>query len=232
MNHDSGSKYNDAPGAWSEVFASTATIASQLLMHRALEKPMSNDSPLTAEQFAESRHELEDGGRWVELIAGQVTVLDPPSDVHGNVVLNLSKALGEYLHQSGRENGGYLCFETGLVVARRPDTIYFPAISYVMSDNRFGMTDATILEVPPRLVVDIASSPARALKLDERIVAYHNFGVEAVWGIDTLARVVHVAQRGEQVKTLEAHETLAGEPTLPGFRIGVESLFATPAWYA
>jgi Uma2 family endonuclease len=75
-----------------------------------------SDDLLTVEQFVAGRHELPDGGRWTELIAGRPILLSPPTVEHGNAVLNLGKALAEY---SGKEQAGYACFELGFVVARR-----------------------------------------------------------------------------------------------------------------
>ena len=63
---------------------------------------MPSEILLTAEQFVAVRHELADGGRWTELIAGRPVLLSPPTVEHGGAVLNLSKALAEY---SQRERG-------------------------------------------------------------------------------------------------------------------------------
>ena len=51
---------------------------------------------LTAELFAAQRFDLPDDGRWTELVAGRVVALGPPEPIHGTVVLNLTKALGQH----------------------------------------------------------------------------------------------------------------------------------------
>ena len=80
------------------------------------------DAPalLTAEDFADRKYELPDGGRWTELVEGQVTAYSPVDDVHGNVVRNLSGALATHAQQTQQ---GYAGFELGLIVSRDPDTV-------------------------------------------------------------------------------------------------------------
>src|SRR4026207_167967 len=120
-----------------------------------------NDLPqprMSAQQFAELRPDLPENGRWTELVAGQVVQLDPPDEFHGNVVLNLSKAMADYIQSKSPDSGGYLCFELGLLVHRDPDTIHFPAASFVTQGARFAAVDQIFVDVPPKLVVEIAST--------------------------------------------------------------------------
>src|SRR5690349_9953116 len=101
-----------------------------------------NDEPkLTAQQFAELRPDLPENGRWTELVAGRLVQLDPPDELHGNVVLNLSKAMADYIQSKQQDSEGYLCFELGLLVRRNPDTIHFPAASFVTQGGRFAAVD-------------------------------------------------------------------------------------------
>src|SRR5260221_12134109 len=90
---------------------------------------------MTAQQFVDSRDELPDGGRWTELVAGKPVTLSPPTVEHGTAVLNLGKALAEYVQ---REQGGYACFELGLVIARHPDTVCFPAACFFTAGPLFA----------------------------------------------------------------------------------------------
>ena len=119
-----------------------------------------SDDLLTAEQFVAGRHELPDGGRWTELRAGRPVLLSPPTVEHGNAVLNLGKALAEY---SQRGQGGYACFELGLVVARDPDTVQLPAACFFRSSPLLTKSSAASNPSPPRDVnasSDVATSCA------------------------------------------------------------------------
>ncbi len=46
-------------------------------------------SMITAEEFADTRYELPDGGRWSQLAGGVVVSLEPPDLSHGTAVMNL-----------------------------------------------------------------------------------------------------------------------------------------------
>jgi len=184
----------------------------------------------TAEEFAETRHLLPENGRWVELVEGRVVNLDPPDAVHGNVVLNLAKALAAHL-QLSNEDDGYLCFEQGMLVSRDPDTVRFPAVCYLKSPERFAQVDQMYTDRPVSLVVEIASTKIRRRNLVEKVRAYHNWGVELVWTADCVEKELHVMQRGQKTKSYRAHQSLFGGPVLSGFKIGVGALFADPEWW-
>lgn len=191
-----------------------------------------NDTPrLTAEQFASTKLDLPEGGRWSELVAGRVETLDPPDVGHGTFVLNLSKALAAHLHETDVETAGYACFELGLVVARNPDTVRCPPLSYFSAGDRFAEADKLVTETRPALVVEIASTNIRRRQLSRRVEEFLELGVEMLWVADPDPQVVHVIRPGRANKRLAAHQTLIGSPVLRGFSIRVEELFAVPRWW-
>ena len=79
---------------------------------------------LTAEEFAalvvDGDFDFEQ--QRSELVEGRIVAIEPPDLIHGAIVLNLTKAIAEYLQRTPEENG-YACFEIGLITARRPDTV-------------------------------------------------------------------------------------------------------------
>ena len=77
-------------------------------------------SRLTVEAFYQRRDEWPEGGRWCELVDGEVIELSPPDVMHSGVVLNLASKLGVYAQET---QNGYACFDIGFVVARCPDTV-------------------------------------------------------------------------------------------------------------
>src|SRR5258708_28523272 len=124
---------------------------------------------LTAEQFVAGRDELPDGGRWTELVAGKPVILSPPTVEHGTVVLNLGKALAEY---SQREQGGYACFELGLVVAHNPDTVYFPAACFFTAGPIFAESGKVLTETRPAVVIEVASTNDRRRGMEQRVTGW------------------------------------------------------------
>lgn len=193
---------------------------------------------LTAESFEDARYDLPEGGQWIELVRGRVEVLSPPEEEHRIAVLNLSKALAEYLNEH-RE--GYPCFELGLLVKRGPDTVRFPAISYFMGGPFFGETDKSITETRPALIVEVMSSNDRRRTLNDRVFDYTNWGVEVLWIVDPLERAVHTIRPGYANKRVREDETLTGslswrhkataQPILPDFRIAVADIFTPPDYW-
>lgn len=189
---------------------------------------MAGSHRMTAEEFAERRFELADGGRWSELVGGVVVPLDPPDVTHGNAVLNLTKAFGD---QARKDSAGYACYELGLIVKRRPDTVWFPAISWFDAGPRFGESDKTVTETMPSLVVEVASTNSRRHDIRERIVTWHERGVKLVWVVDPHGERVHSIQNGHSPQQLLQDEVLRGDPVIPGFEMPVRRIFAEPDWW-
>ena len=183
---------------------------------------------LTAEQFLDERFDLPDAGQWAELIEGVPICLQPPDLDHGNAVLNLSKALAPFLQQAER---GYACFDLGLLLARNPDTVRYPAVSYFAEGPRFAEADKPFTEAVPALGVDMASTSDRRSQMPGRVEQYLAWGVESVWVIDSRARSVDVARAGAEPIRRTGPETLHGGPVLTGFAIQVAALFAEPEWW-
>lgn len=183
---------------------------------------------LTAEKFAERRSDLPDGGQWVELVAGRVSILGQPDDAHGVIVLNLSKEIGKFLQAGG---AGYACFDLGLVVAREPDTVRWSAMAFFIEGERFAESDKLITDTRPALVVEIASSNARRRDMRERVLEYLRWGVNRVWVIDPVDRQMHIFGNDLATIHLGEHETLIGHPVMTGFNVKIQDLFAEPKWW-
>lgn len=186
---------------------------------------------LTAEQFLSIRSELPDAGQWSELIRGVAVSLQPPDLDHGTTILNLSKQLAAYVH-AGHDATGYPCFDLGLLVERRPDTVFFPAVSYFSTGPRFAEADKEITESVPDLVVELISTQDRRGNLHDKTSAYLQMGVRCIWHVDPTQRVVLVNGPQQSPCRLTEFETLRGGDILPQFQVTVKQLFAEPEWAA
>lgn len=189
---------------------------------------------MTAEEFVASRHELEEGGRWSELILGEPVNLVAPPPKHGTAVLNITKAIADYVQQT---MVGYACFELGLVVKRAPDSVYCPPISYFVAGSRWEEMDKEITETRPALVIEMASSRDRRQSIPPRVSQYLDWGVAVVWVVDTESQnvCVHTASGSAMFDSQESLESSAewinascDAPVLEGFRIAVEDVFREP----
>lgn len=190
-----------------------------------------NDQPkLTAEQFVEELPELPEGGRWHELDCGQVKMLQSPDVDHGTAVLNLSKALAGW---AGRTpNVGYACFDLAVLVKREPDSVLSPAISYFVDGERFGESDKLMSTMVPALVVELASTNDRRQAMRERVIAWHEAGVDEVWVVDPQEKTVRVLPAGEPTQLLAERHVVENRPVLPEFGVPVKTLFAEPKWWS
>lgn len=189
---------------------------------------MVDSALLTAEQFAETRFDLPDSGRWTELVRGRIATLAPPEPEHGTVVLNLSKELASYLQ---RDRVGYACFELGLILARSPDTVRYPPMSLFLGSTDFSETDKEITDKRPALVVEIASSPVRRRTIGDRVQEFLGWGIRQAWVIDPLEKTVDVLAIRKARQHLTSTESLEGGDLLPGFGMNVGDLFAEPSWW-
>lgn len=188
------------------------------------------DGPLiTAEQFVEARFDLPESGQWAELESGKVTLLQPPDLDHGNTVLNLSKVLAEFIQKSEL---GYACFDLGMLMESKPDTIRFPAACYYLTGPRFEETDKPYTPNIPDLIIELASTSDRRGHLSKRVEDYLAWGVSGVWAIDPQRQEVAVISRDDQSITLGISEVLEHQRLLPKFRCPIEKLFEEPGWWA
>jgi Uma2 family endonuclease len=185
---------------------------------------------LTLEEFLDSRFELPESGQWAELEAGRVELLQPPDLDHGNVILNLSKAVANWTSTHAASDI-YACFDLGLILRQDPDTVRFPAVSFFAGGERFAELDKLATTTVPRLVTELASSSERRGQMPDRVAAYLAWGVGAVWVIDPRARVVSVHVGDSEPQQLDKSQTLSGDGTLPEFAMPVADLFIEPQWW-
>lgn len=192
---------------------------------------------MTAEQFAEEKFELADGGRWAELIAGEPVILEPPTTEHGTAVMNLSRALAAHIDQT---RAGYACFELGLIVQRAPDTVLSPAISYFLTGDRWAEMDKIVTESCPSVVIEVASTPDRQRSITDRVAAYRTHGATLIWVVDPQQRRISIHSGDESVDVLNMHDSLVpgdawqtndGAAILAGFSLPLAKVFAEPDWW-
>ena len=186
---------------------------------------------MDAAEFAARRHELPDGGRWTELVAGEPVMLAPPEPLHGTFVSNLSQFLADATAKNaaaGRYGAG-AAFETGLRTAADPDTVRFPAAA-VFASGVFAQLDRVIADAVPAVAVEVPGTADRRRGVGRRIEEYHAAGVAAVWVADIADETIRVARPHEPPETFAGADRLTCDP-LPGFAPTVEELFALPEWW-
>ncbi|WP_397568312.1 Uma2 family endonuclease [Schlesneria sp. T3-172] len=177
----------------------------------------------------EFEQRLLDGDRWIELVDGRFTRLEPPDEAHGDVVRNLSKSLATVLKKSPDT---YACFELPLILKREQPTVRCPAISCFRFEegNRFAETDKLMTETLPVLTVEVASTNDRRESMAARVEAYLQWGVAGVWIIDPVTRHIHQFIGRSSRQMLKEPQVITGHPHLPGFAMPVADIFNPPKW--
>lgn len=189
---------------------------------------MPSESPstplLTVEEFEER---LAEGDRWIELIDGHLVRLNPPDEIHGDVVRNLSHPLAKVAKSLPDL---CVCFELPIVISHKQAIIRCPAISCFQTVNRFEETEKLLTNTRPALVIEVASTSDRREGMSDRVSGYLDAGVVGVWVVDPVTRHVHQFIAGRGGTMLRENDVLNGAPILPGLQIPVADLFRQPKW--
>lgn len=184
--------------------------------------------PLTIEQFIAQREETPDVYRWSELLAGRLMIHQPPPLEHGTALLNFSKALGEFLQRE--PESGSACFDLGLIVAREPDTLQFPAVCFFTTPPPLDEGITTVTDARPDLIVEIASTNDRRRNIRQRVSGWLEWGVKLSWVLDPQEKKAHAFAQGRGGQQLAEHQHLFGSSVLSGFKVNVGDLFKEPSW--
>ena len=193
---------------------------------------------MTAEEFADQKYDLPDGGRWSELIAGEPVILEQPSDAHGNVIRNLSRFLAQWIEE---KQVGYACFDLGIIVQRAPDTVINPAVSYFVTGSRWAETDKVVTDTKPAIVIEVASTIDRRRNMPAIIAHYRKMSIPVAIVIDPMELKIAVHTGADEVDVLDREEVLTSQrawvddsinqPLFAGLAIPVSDIFEQPEWW-
>lgn len=159
-----------------------------------------------------------------ELVSGELLQMSPGGFRHSEVTAAIVGLLVH--HNRGMRTGRVLTNETGLVVARHPDTVRGADVAFISFERLPAHESPSgFLTVPPELVVEVFGDDAPWADIEKKIAEYHAFGVDAVWVVDPRMLAVRVYGRDAQPITLHGEDELtAAHPA--GFRCRVAELFA------
>jgi Uma2 family endonuclease len=175
---------------------------------------------MTAEQLAE----LPDDGRHYELVRGVLVAVAPAGGRQGE---NAGQIAGHlWLFAEPRGLGRIYIAETGFILARDPDIVRAPDVSFVRAerlpplDRREGF-----LELAPDLAVEVVSPSDRARDVMDKVIEYLDAGVRLVWIVEPRRRIVTIWTPDRTARILTEADELDGGDVLPGFRLPVAQIF-------
>jgi Uma2 family endonuclease len=179
---------------------------------------------MTSEELA--LHPIPD--RRTELVRGRLVVREPAKLRHGVVAARMLVEIGTYLKANPI---GIVCAaDTGFTLARKPDTVRAPDVTYIRADRVPTEEVVGFDELAPDLVVEVRSPGDRTRMIQTKIRHWLGAGTLLVWLIDPRRRTAHVYRSDGTETALAADGVIDGEGVLPGFTVTLASLLApTPS---
>jgi Uma2 family endonuclease len=180
--------------------------------------------PLTAADLAALPTDLPSGPARYELREGELRIMAPPGDEHGDVEFTISSLLWTYGQQQGHGRGR--SGDSGIILRRDPDTVVGADAVFLTRDQLPPRRSPEgYLETIPALVVEVRSKNDTNTKVAEKVADYLAAGVRVVWVADPAQCTLTVHRPGEPPQELGVGDTLAAEGIIPGFAVPVARLF-------
>lgn len=202
-----------------------------LLEAPALEIPYKAEADirLTVEEFL-ALNDVEGDEEFYEnyeLIRGKVVPKRKPnpSGKHGEIIAQLTIALGVFMSQKQKDEQGRIFAEAPCIIN---ETAYFiPDLCFVAA-GRFQEEDFEgVVPVIPDLVLEVNSPSDTQKQIYDKIEDYQKAGVRLIWSVYMLHKYVTVHKLGAAVvEVLDFNEELDGGEVLPGFKLKVSELFS------
>lgn len=167
--------------------------------------------------------ELPDDGYRHELQAGLLLAEPIPKLRHGRIQARLIRIIGAHVERQG---SGEVFGEIGFVLARNPDTIRGPDISFLAKARLPELGDGSrFIEGAPDLAIEILSPSNSPSEIHAKVADYLAAGSSLVWVVDPQTRTVTVYRTLLSPRRVESHETLEGDEIVPGLSIPVSAIF-------
>ena len=159
-----------------------------------------------------------------ELIRGALSETMPTGREHGQIVVNLSAELRNFVKP--RQLGVLTASDSGVWLERDPDTVREPDVAFFSAERSPPDERVTgYAEVAPDLVVEVVSPNDRRAEVNDKALMWLRYGVRLVWVIRPEERLIDVHRDGHPVATLGESESLDGLDVLPGFSCLVREVF-------
>ncbi|HKO58338.1 MAG TPA: Uma2 family endonuclease [Thermoanaerobaculia bacterium] len=160
----------------------------------------------------------EDGYRY-ELVQGELRKMSPAGEEHGHIVHEIGRRLGNHVYE--RKLGRVYGPDVGFLIARDPDTVREPDVSFVRADR--VVPTPKYFPGPPDLAIEVVSPNDTYSEVRAKKDEYLRAGVKAVVIVDPPTRTVTI-HRPTGVE--EVQGTLTLEDIVPGWSLPLSDIFA------
>ena len=181
---------------------------------------MSTRALVTAEELARMPNDTRR-----ELVEGEIRELSPTGGIHGLVAGNFQTLVGAFVRQHRLGFTGTA--EVGYLLARNPDTVRVPDVSFVSRERipETGIPEG-FWSFAPDLAIEVLSPTDSAEEVLEKVEMYLAAGTRMVWVASPRARSITVYTPGGGARVLHEGDELEGGDVLPDFSVPVEEIFA------
>lgn len=172
---------------------------------------------------AQDLWQLPDTGLRRELVRGEVIETIPPGGKHGAIAVILAMLLRLW---TKRTAGGYVGVEAGYILARDPDIVRGPDVSYVRAERipPSGIPEG-FWNLAPDLAVEVVSPNETAEEVREKVRDSLAAGTPLVWTVYPRTGEVIVHTPDGLARTYTTGDTLAFLDILPDFSCTVAEIF-------
>ena len=162
-----------------------------------------------------------------ELIRGVLCETMPTGELHGKIVTRLVGALFSFVEPRGV--GTLFASDSGVWLERDPDTVREPDVAFTSVERLpLDAWNTGYSELPPDLVVEIASPSDSRREVHDKARMWLSHGVRLVWVVHPETRTVDVYRPDGGAATIAEQDTLDGLDVLPGFTCAVRAIFGSP----
>jgi len=155
-------------------------------------------------------------GYRAELVDGEVVLMTGAGGRHGMIAAKLCILLGQ--HVLAHRLGVVFAAETAFVLARTPDTVRCPDVSFISTARiPVGGVTAARIEIAPDLAVEVLSPDDRAIDVEERVATFLRAGTRLVWIVNPKLRTATIHAPGAAPNVVGEDGLLDGGDVVPGF---------------
>ena len=190
-----------------------------------LERIRLRPPPGTATEKDVLAAEREPRKRLCELIDG--VLVEKPTGTREALIASL---LGYFLWEYVRPRGCGVVLGADGMLRIFPGRVRIPDVSFIASERlpKGELPDDAIAEIAPNLAVEILSRSNTGKEIELKLRDYFQSGAELAWVIQPKTRTADVYTPAEEKRHLSKNQSLDGGSVLPGFKLPLKTLFASP----
>ena len=158
-----------------------------------------------------------------ELWRGELRRMTPAGHDHGDLGARLLVRL--FLFVERRRLGCVSNADTGFLLARHPDTVLAPDVSFVRAERLPTSGCPGYFTGAPDLAVEVMSPTDTRRRVAAKAQLFLEHGSSEVWVVDPERKTVTVFGRTAEPLLLRRGDTLTGHGPLSGFRLALDKLF-------